>query len=280
MESSQQTVLTIAMEVDRVARSLANITLGSWEEEEAAVKARLDDKSIEEAAERMDAEAEALMDGEVSEPESWSIVPEPPVLEQLIRMAICDRERLKEMPSIKKRRLEIIAAAITGHQSTKAEGTVVAMKDIKNVSWQVKTAEGREWQGPSCVDLPPKWYAACEAVYLYTKGWTDTTWASANLTWDEHRKGPCGGPLCVKGSDIDESTGYLMLFGKNQVHQLNTSSGTARPVRRMESTWGEDGDIIYKTKEEQEQIMVTSNMDHEALKDGSQKQAFFSSDKQ
>ena len=60
--------------------------------------------------------------------------------------------------------------------------------------------------------------------------------------------------MCIKGSDID-STGYLMLFGQREVHQQNIFTGTIRPVRRMEATWGEDGDIVYKTKEEQRQTM-------------------------
>ena len=60
--------------------------------------------------------------------------------------------------------------------------------------------------------------------------------------------------MCIKGSDID-SIGYLRLFGQREVHQQNIFTGTIRPVRRVESTWGEDGDIVYKTKEEQRQTM-------------------------
>ena len=245
------------MDVDEVAAALAEVALvdkpvGSWDEEEDSVRAALADESVVEAAARMDAEEEGL-----SEAESWSLVAEPPVLEQLIQMGVFDRESLKEMPSLKKRRLEQLAAAITGQQSIKWKGMSAEMRektDNKNVSWQVKTSEGDERQGPTWVDLPPKWYAACEAVYRYTKEWTDTTWSSAHLTWDEHRQGPCGGPLCIKSSDID-STGYLMLFGQREVHQQNIFTGTIRPVRRMEATWGEDGDIVYKTKEEQRQTM-------------------------
>ncbi len=56
-----------------------------------------------------------------------------------------------------------------------------------------------------------------------------------------------------------------MPFGQHAVHQQNIFSGTIRPVRRMESTWGEDGDIVYKTKEEQKQTLKAAKVDPEAL---------------
>ncbi len=125
-----------------------------------------------------------------------------------------------------------MAAVITGHRGRKWKGMMAEMQEPtndKHLEWQVKMAPGDERQGSTWVDLPPKWEAACEAVYRYTKGWTDATWAQEHITWDEDH-GHCGGPLYIKGSDID-STGYLMIFGQHAVHQQNIFTGTLRPVR-------------------------------------------------
>ncbi len=132
------------------------------------------------------------------------------------------------------------ALELTGQRGRRWKGMTAEMfekGDNMNIAWQVKMDSGAFGQGSTWLDMHEKWFAACEEVYRYTKDWTDSTWATHDCP-------------TIKGSDI-EQPGYIIIFGMHEIFQQNIFSGTMRPVRRMDTTWGQDGSIVYKTKEEQ-----------------------------
>ena len=158
---------------------------------------------------------------------------EPPAMELLISMDVVDRGGLQAMPSNKRRRLEQTALEVQKQApTTKMAGHVV---------WQVKLEEADMRHGGTWVDMCGMWAQKCEEVFQSTKEHTDEMWERMS-----DNSGDGGWPPRVKGEDCGEP-GYIVVFSMRQILQVNTTSRTRRPVRRLETSWGEDGSITYAT---------------------------------
>ncbi len=88
----------------------------------------------------------------------------------LIERGVVDPRRLREMPSVKRRRFEEIAEAIGGESL----GTPPSINS--KATWQVLLEEETQVSGAKWYDLKGRWAAGCEAIFNDTLHWMDPMW--------------------------------------------------------------------------------------------------------
>ena len=170
----------------------------------------------------------------------------------LIERGVVDPRRLREMPSVNRRRFGEIAEAIRG-ESLGAPASI-----CWKATWQVLLEKETQISGRKWYDLKGRWAAGCEAIFNDTLHWTDPMWNQhANRGSSEHdldeRKWPgvashteavsaatCTNTVVmgeVGGQDLEHPDTCICFF-KNCAYQISLRSGVKRPVRRLEIIFG------------------------------------------